>query len=200
MQEGLANKSVDAAEEAEARAYLEFLDPRASVKRCVKGIPGRAQIKAREWIEKIDALQAAALRIKLRHLDQWNAQRQACAARYDVGLGGRGVEIPEKELDRDHVYHLYVIRHADRDRLRAELQQVGVNTGIHYPIPLHLQKAYTRLGFSQGSFPEAEVWATQALSLPIFPGMRDDQVDYVCEAVRSAVQGRVDVFTESASR
>jgi dTDP-4-amino-4,6-dideoxygalactose transaminase len=164
------------------------------------GQPRKYYHEVEGWNARMDALQAAALRIKLRHLDKWNAARQACATLYDSGLANCGVEIPERAPDRDHVYHLYVIRHAERDRLQDELQRSGVCTGIHYPIPLHLQKAYARFGFAKGRFPVAERWAERALSLPIFPEMRDDQVDYVCEAVRNAVGRRVDVFTESVAR
>ena len=152
------------------------------------------------WNARMDALQAAALRIKLRYLDAWNASRQASAARYHVWLSGSGVEPPLTACDRQHVYHLYVIRHAERDQLQNALHQAGIQSGLHYPVPLHLQKAYARMNVSTQSFPESERWSDQGLSLPIFPGMTNDQVDRVCEVLHESVGQGKDVFTESVAR
>ncbi len=133
---------------------------------------------------RLDALQAAALRIKLRHLDGWNEARRARARRYGEVLSGSGVEVPVEAPGRKHVYHLYVIRHPERDRLRETLSDAGVGTGLHYPVPLHLQRAYAHLGLGRGAFPESERWASEGLSLPMFPEMTDEQVEQVGEAVR----------------
>lgn len=137
------------------------------------------------WNGRLHSIQAAALRIKLRHLDAWNEARRSRARRYARGLAGSGVDVPLEAPGRKHVWHLYVVRHAERDRLQAALGDGGIGTGLHYPVPLHLQKAYAGLGLGQGAFPESERWASQCLSLPLFPDMTDDQVDRVCEAVRA---------------
>lgn len=132
---------------------------------------------------RLDALQAAALRIKLRRLDGWNAARIRIAGRYAAGLEGSAVTTPRCAAGREHVYHLYVVRHPQRDRLREELGRAGIATGLHYPVPVHLQPAYSRLRLGPGSFPHAESWAAEGLSLPMFPGMSDEQIDHVCEAL-----------------
>jgi dTDP-4-amino-4,6-dideoxygalactose transaminase len=136
---------------------------------------------------RLDALQAAALRIKLPRLQEWNEQRRRIAAIYDAGLRDAGVRIPVQAPGRRHVYHLYVIRHPERDRLRAALGEAGIGTGLHYPVPLHLQPAYAGMGHSAGDFPEAERWAAQGLSLPIFPGLAEEQAERVCRAIRQAL-------------
>lgn len=137
---------------------------------------------------RLDALQAAALRIKLRHLDAWNENRRRCARRYADGLAGSGVEIPHEAAGRRHVWHLYVVRHRERDALQEALGQAGVQTGLHYPVPLHLQRAYAELGYRAGDFPHSERWASEGLSLPIFPDMTDEQVDRVCHEVARVLQ------------
>lgn len=137
---------------------------------------------------RLDALQCAALRIKLRRLDAWNEERRQCAIRYGRLLAGTGIELPTEKAGRKHVYHLYVVRHQARDRLRAALTEHGIGTGMHYPVPLHLQKAYESMGLGPSSFPVAEHWASHGLSLPMFPGLSDEQVDRVCAALRTAAE------------
>jgi dTDP-4-amino-4,6-dideoxygalactose transaminase len=138
---------------------------------------------------RLDALQAAALRIKLRHLDAWNQARRHCAATYGRELAGAGVELPEEVPPRRHVWHLYVVRHPRRERIQTHLAERKIGTGLHYPVPLHLQPAYASLGHGVGSFPESERWASQGLSLPMFPGLTEEQIGRVAEAVREAVRG-----------
>ncbi len=138
---------------------------------------------------RLDALQAAALRIKLRHLDEWNDQRRRVAALYDERLTGVVATPVEREECR-HVYHLYVIRHPERERIREALHSAGIGVGLHYPVPVHLTPAYAWLGHAPGDFPEAERWAEQGLSLPIFPGLAEDRVDRVCGVIRQALEGR----------
>jgi dTDP-4-amino-4,6-dideoxygalactose transaminase len=132
---------------------------------------------------RLDELQAAVLRVKLRRLDAWNTARRALAARYESGL--RGVERPAVRPASEHVYHLYVVRAADRDRLKADLAERGIGTGIHYPRPTHLQPAYADLGLAAGSLPETERAATEVLSLPIYPELEPAEVDRVIEAVNA---------------
>ncbi|HYS05933.1 MAG TPA: DegT/DnrJ/EryC1/StrS family aminotransferase [Candidatus Dormibacteraeota bacterium] len=145
---------------------------------------------------RLDALQAAILRVKLKRLSGWNARRRALAALYterfkEMGLAGTALRLPVEKPWGTHVYHLYTVRVPidARDRVRAELLEKEIETGIHYPIPLHLQACYASLGLREGSFPVAERAAREVLSLPLFPEMTDAQVERVCEALR-VVLGR----------
>ena len=132
---------------------------------------------------RMDALQAAILRIKLRHLEAWTEARRKRAARYDALLEGSDVVTP-KATDR-HVYHLYVVQSEQRDALKAGLERQGIQTGIHYPTPVRLQPAYRNLGYDAGAFPVAEAAARRVLSLPMFPELPLDSVSLVCETIRS---------------
>lgn len=141
---------------------------------------------------RIDEVQAAILRVKLPHLDEANTRRRAWAFEYKRSLEGlREVELPNEEIYAQHVYHLFVIKTRQRDELRAWLGERGIETGIHYPVPLHLQEACADLGLPAGSFPNAEESAEQILSLPMFPELTIDQVGYVCQTIRDFFhQGR----------
>ena len=131
---------------------------------------------------RLDELQAAILRVKLRTLDADNARRRQIAQRYDAALRGV-VTVPTIPSGCEPVYHLYVIRHPERERLRAYLAEQGIGTAIHYPVPIHLQPAYRgRLG-DVGSFPQAERAAGEILSLPLYPELTDARVDQVIEAL-----------------
>jgi len=132
---------------------------------------------------RLDTLQAAILRVKLRHLDRWNEARRRIAAIYGEGLRGTEVRSPKVASDVEHVYHLYVIRTRARDAVRKHLAAQGVATGLHYPIPIHLQEAYRDLGHRLGDFPEAERAAAEGLSLPMYPEMTPAQTEYVIEAI-----------------
>jgi dTDP-3-amino-3,4,6-trideoxy-alpha-D-glucose transaminase len=134
---------------------------------------------------RLDELQAALLRVKLRHLDAWNQRRRAVASRYSEGLRElNSLVIPTSIPGYEHVYHHYVVRSPQRDRLQASLRRAGIATLIHYPTPPHRQQAYADLGISEGSLPVAERLAVECLSLPIWPEMSDAQVDEVRDAVR----------------
>jgi len=130
---------------------------------------------------RLDAIQAGFLRVKLRHLPQWNEQRRACAERYGKLLAGQegGVTLPVQPAWARSVYHLYVVRVAERGRVQTQLEAAGIGTGIHYPIPLPRCKAYAGLGFRPGAFPVAEQAAEQILSLPLFPGLTPAQQERV---------------------
>ncbi len=132
---------------------------------------------------RMEGLQGCALRVKLPHLDGWNARRQALAKLYDTLLEGSAVERPRVSPDRTHVYHLYVVRHKRRDELSAALRAQGIGSGMHYPLPLHLQQAYAELGLKEGSFSHAEAASRECLSLPLFPELTDEQVKTVAQAV-----------------
>jgi dTDP-4-amino-4,6-dideoxygalactose transaminase len=137
------------------------------------------------FTSRLDSLQAAWLRIKLRHLDDWNARRRAIATQYASQLRDvPGITPPVTASGREHVYHLYVIRCGDRDALRAHLSARGIATGIHYPVPLHLQPAFAQLGYRAGDFPVAEAATREVLALPIYPEMSDPAVADVCDAIR----------------
>jgi dTDP-4-amino-4,6-dideoxygalactose transaminase len=135
-------------------------------------------------VSRLDELQAAVLRVKLRHLDDRNRARRRLAARYRAGLHGLGrVSLPE---DRDdHVYHLFVARTERRDRLRAFLAERGVGTDVHYPLPVHLQAPYARFGGGAGSLPVTERLAREVVSLPLYPELAPADVDYVVAQVRA---------------
>ncbi len=136
------------------------------------------------WNSRLDELQAAILRVKLRHLDADNARRQALAAIYDERLPP-AVQKPIAPANGAHVYHLYVIRHPQRDRLADFLREKGIGTGIHYPVPIHLQPAYRGRLAGEGSLPETERAAKEILSLPMYPELSAEQVRQVAEAIRA---------------
>lgn len=134
---------------------------------------------------RLDEMQAAILRIKLPHLDAWNQRRQTLANRYRAGLTNTGdLTLPVAPQNVEHVYHLYVVRTGLRDALRDYLSGAGVNTGVHYPKGVHLQKAYAHLGYKPGSCPNTEQAAGQVLSLPIFPQLSNQEVDQVIRLIR----------------
>lgn len=145
---------------------------------------------------RLDALQAAALAIKLRHLDEWNVRRQAAALAYAELLADCSLELPTGRDDRTHVYHLYVVRHHDRHRIREEMASVGIGTGLHYPVPIHLTPPMAHLGHGPGSFPHSERWAAHGLSLPMFPELTENEIRMTADALLEATRG-ADVFTSS---
>jgi len=141
------------------------------------------------WNSRLDELQAAILRVKLRHLDDWAEGRRSRAALYNGLLAGvEGLRTPSVGLDREHVYHQYTVRIASRDKVQKKLQDAGVPTTVYYPVPIHLQPIYGSLGYKPGDLPESEKAALEALSLPIYPELTDAQVERVANALRSAVQ------------
>jgi dTDP-4-amino-4,6-dideoxygalactose transaminase len=116
---------------------------------------------------RLDEIQAACLRVKLRRLDAWNERRRAQAACYSSALSACGLDLPATTADVESAWHLYVVRSTQRDRVRDSLAAAGIETGLHYPTPPHLQGAYAALGMRPGSLPRAEGLAAQVLSLPI---------------------------------
>ncbi|MFO0427186.1 MAG: DegT/DnrJ/EryC1/StrS family aminotransferase [Planctomyces sp.] len=135
---------------------------------------------------RLDTIQAAVLNVKLPRMDDWNLQRATKAALYREGLKDVGDLVIQAPLpNRTHVYHLFIIETEDRDGLLQHLNSGGIQAAIHYPVPLHLQPAYSHLGYKKGDFPEAERLAGRVLSLPMFPQMTEAQVDRVCQRVCS---------------
>ncbi|MCF7955492.1 MAG: DegT/DnrJ/EryC1/StrS family aminotransferase [Phycisphaerae bacterium] len=133
---------------------------------------------------RMAGFQGAVLNIKLKYLDQWIAARQNAARLYDQLLDGV-VDTPCRSELASHVYHLYVIRTPQRDAMIEYLGQANISTGIHYPIPIHLQAAYASLGKGEGSYPVSEQAAKEILSLPIYPEITEEQIEYVCEKIKS---------------
>jgi dTDP-4-amino-4,6-dideoxygalactose transaminase len=134
---------------------------------------------------RLDEMQAAILRVKLQHLDAQNARRQTIAAAYDAALRGASLAPPARRGDAGHVFHLYVLRAPERATLQVRLREAGIGTGIHYPVPVHLQPAYRgRLPVGPAGCRATEIAAEQVLSLPIYPELTDAQVAQVCEALR----------------
>jgi dTDP-4-amino-4,6-dideoxygalactose transaminase len=136
------------------------------------------------WNRRLDTVQAAVLRVKLAHLDRWNESRRRIASTYDELLADSPVELPESSSKVEHVYHLYVIQADQRNELQIGLAARGIDTGIHYPVPIHLQEAYKALSPGPGSFPVTESTARRVLSLPMYPELTDADVRRVAEAVR----------------
>jgi len=140
---------------------------------------------------RLDAIQAGFLRVKLRHLDSWNAQRRGVAVRYGELLSGLAGVVPPFEPDRSSaVYHLYVIRNTDRGSLAEYLNSHGVSTGLHYPLPIHLQRCYREWAYGLGRLPVTERAAAEILSLPIFPGLTPSAQQRVATVLAEALASR----------
>jgi dTDP-4-amino-4,6-dideoxygalactose transaminase len=141
------------------------------------------------WNARMDGFQAAVLSVKLKYLPQWNEGRRRNAARYNELLAGLpGVVTPVEMNYGKHIYHVYAVRVKDRDSLIGLLGEKGVGTNVHYPVPVHLQNAYSFLGLKEGSYPVAEKCASEFLSLPMFAELTDQQLAYVREAMKSAME------------
>lgn len=132
---------------------------------------------------RMDGIQGAILRVKLRHLEGWTDARRRIAERYHERLGNIGLMLADEARGRRHVYHIFSVFHSERDDLQKFLSSRGIQTGKHYPVPLHLQEAYQNLGYHVGEFPISERIANEQLSLPIYPEMSDADVDYVSDTV-----------------
>jgi dTDP-4-amino-4,6-dideoxygalactose transaminase len=134
---------------------------------------------------RLDAIQAGILRVKLRHLTVWNERRRECARRYRdlFGASRKDIVLPYEPSWAKAVYHLYVVRAEGRDQLQRHLGEANIGTAIHYPIPLHLQTAYSRLGYTRGDFPVSERVAAEILSLPMYPGLRYDEQSQIIQRV-----------------
>jgi dTDP-4-amino-4,6-dideoxygalactose transaminase len=134
---------------------------------------------------RLDELQAAVLRVKLRHLDEWNALRKAIAGRYTEGIHSPQIICPKELKGHEHVYHLYVIKAPHRQRLQEWLMDQGILTQIHYPVPVHLQKCFLERSTDRPSLPRTERTAGEVLSLPLYPEMTAGQIDHVIQAVNT---------------
>ena len=135
---------------------------------------------------RMDGIQGAILRVKLRHLESWTTARRARAAEYIRSLADDGIVTPCEHAGCRHVYHVFAVRLRDRDMTRARLLEAGIQTGVHYPVPVHMQPAYADLGYREGDFPVAERVAREVLSLPIYPELTTAQIQTVAAAVSAA--------------
>ena len=134
----------------------------------------------------MEGLQGSILRVKLRHLERWTELRRTHAAAYHEVLRSSGLSLPIEKAYARHVYHVFAIRVAERASLQRLLKANGIQSGIHYPVPVHLQPAYADLGYLRGQFPESERAADEVLSLPMYPEMTRTQVDEVCGVLQEA--------------
>lgn len=134
---------------------------------------------------RMEGLQGAILKVKLPHLEKWTEARRAYAARYDELLGALGVDFPRQMPDTRHVRHVYAIRVSNREEMMTAMQADGVSTAIHYPICVHMQKAFTHLGYKQGDFPVSEKLANSVLSLPMYPEMTEEHIQEVVKSVKA---------------
>ena len=147
----------------------------------------RYEHKYRGFNYRMDGVQGAILGVKLRHLEAWTEARRRNAAEYRRRLADTSATLPRERSDVRHVYHLYVVRLQQRDVWRDRLNEAGVQTGVHYPIPVHLQPAYRDLGYSAGDFPVCEQASGEVLSLPMFPELTEAQIGEVASALRTSV-------------
>jgi dTDP-4-amino-4,6-dideoxygalactose transaminase len=167
----------------ERTRLLRNYGERAKYDHVVKGVNSR-----------LDGLQAAFLAVKLQHVPSWNEARRRHADAYIAELEGVGdLEFQKRSESSTHVYHLFIVETEERDALRAFLTERGIQTGIHYPIPIHLQEAYRDLGLRPGTFPHAERLARRALSLPMYPELAEEQIALVADVIR-------DFFASGRSR
>jgi dTDP-4-amino-4,6-dideoxygalactose transaminase len=141
------------------------------------------------WNARMDGIQAAVLKVKLQYLERANEGRRQAAAQYQTLLAGvPGLTLPTAGLHATHVYHVYAVRVQNRDRLLEEMSNRGVACGIHYPVPVHLQQAYADLGHVRGDFPVSEACANEFLSLPMFPELAREQIEYTAAQLKTVLQ------------
>ena len=140
---------------------------------------------------RMEGIQGAVLRVKLRHLEAWTEARRSAAAHYDRLFAGSGVQTPYAAPLNRHVYHIYAVRSNNRAGWQQALQAQGIGTGIHYPIPVHLLPAYADLNYHPGDFPHSEIASQQTLSLPMFPELTEAQIATVVGAVKSLAAGEI---------
>lgn len=167
-------------DDAELAKKIRMLRDHGSVKKYEHDFPA--------YNLRLEGLQGGVLAVKLPHLDGWNQNRHALAKRYSEQFAGSKVAAPKQMPYAEHVYHLYVVVVEDREALRKALSEQGIENGLHYPIPLHLQKAYSDLGYKKGDFPVSEHVAANHVSLPMYAELPLEHVEHVAKAVREIVE------------
>lgn len=135
------------------------------------------------WNSRLDTIQAAVLRVKLKYLNGWNQKRLKYAKLYNKYLNGLPITTPKIFSNYTHIFHLYVIRVKEREKLAKYLAAKGISTGLHYPVPIHLQEAYASLGYKKGDFPVVEKLASEILTLPLFPEMTEKEIRYISKQI-----------------
>ena len=203
VRKGVRNAVLVDGDEAEAarseRIAEDGIDPRRHARRSSRDFAQHQVARLRDhgrtskyehaevgWGERLDALQAAVLRVKLARLEDGNAARERLAGRYDEALGGVGDLVPPPRVEgRTSARHLHVVRTRHRDELLATCRAAGVGAGIHYPVPLHLQPAWRHLGLTLGDLPTTEAWAAECLSLPVHPSLGADDLERIVTAVNA---------------
>jgi dTDP-4-amino-4,6-dideoxygalactose transaminase len=136
---------------------------------------------------RMDGIQGAVLGVKLRHLEAWTDRRRSRAAVYRERLAGSGAVVPEERPGSRHVFHVYAVRLQQRDAWRDRLTDLGIGSGVHYPIPIHLQEGYRDLGYAPGDFPVSEAVAREVLSLPIYPELTDAHIETIASVIRAGL-------------
>jgi dTDP-4-amino-4,6-dideoxygalactose transaminase len=159
---------------------MRMLRDHGSVKKYEHNVPG--------FNFRLEGLQGGFLNVKLKKLDGWNARRREIAKRYQELLGDAPITLPSEMGWGEHVYHLYIIQADDRETLKQSLNDAGIETGLHYPVPLHLQVAYKDLGYEKGAFPVSEHLSSHILSLPMHPYMTDAEVERVASVVLESLE------------
>jgi dTDP-4-amino-4,6-dideoxygalactose transaminase len=159
---------------------MRMLRDHGSIRKYQHRVPG--------YNYRMEGLQGGFLSVKLKHLDSWNHRRRTAAQRYRELLSDAALILPAEMAWGEHVYHLYVIQADDREALRHSLSAAGVETGLHYPVPLHLQEAYAGLGYKKGAFPISERLASRILSLPIHPYITNAQIERVTSVLLESLQ------------
>ncbi|HLO32039.1 MAG TPA: DegT/DnrJ/EryC1/StrS family aminotransferase, partial [Anaerolineales bacterium] len=150
---------------------------------------------------RMDGLQGAVLGVKLRHLPNWNEERRRKAEMYREQLNGVDGIILPREMDyAQHIYHIFAVRVRNRDALMAALTEKGVGCGIHYPVPVHLQEAYSFMGMKKGQFPVAEKCADELVSLPMFAELAEEQIEYVAYEIKSFLRHYRPVATDMTTQ
>jgi len=167
-------------DDPELARRMRMLRDHGSIKKYEHSIPG--------YNFRLEGLQGGFLSVKLPHLDSWNARRRAVAQRYRELLADASICLPAEMGWGEHIYHLYVIQADDREALRQALSAAGIETGLHYPVPLHLQAAYASLGYDKGAFPASEHLASHILSLPMHPYMTDAEIARVASVVLESLE------------
>jgi dTDP-4-amino-4,6-dideoxygalactose transaminase len=167
-------------QDPELAQKMRLLRDHGSVRKYEHCVPG--------YNYRLEGLQGGFLLVKLKHLEEWNERRRVAAAKYGQLLSGSSLVLPTEMTYGKHVYHLYVIQVEDRDNVRTRLAGAGIETGLHYPTPLHLQHAYAGLGYEKGCFPVTERMSTRLLSLPMYPDLTGEQIEHVASVLLETLQ------------
>jgi len=139
---------------------------------------------------RMEGIQGAVLAVKMKYIEKWTRERRRVAHRYNELLADTPLQLPKEADNAESAWHLYVVRHPRREELKKHLEANGVGCGLHYPVPLHLQKCYAHLGYKEGDFPVAEKAARECLSLPIYPEMTEEQIQRVAEVLQEFFKGQ----------